>query len=177
MASLSFYQQKYGKREGRKRYNAKQRAYRRRNRARINAAQRARYKALRSGQPFVRIIPAPSPRINTPRRGYAKPYKTHLGLEEINLAQLGLNGGRDYIRELVRIRDKRTCQECGKKWRKGMRRFDVHHQDEAQEGTSHKKGSIPIDRKSMDKMITLCHRCHLNLDSVRLKMRNSAIHS
>jgi hypothetical protein len=46
MASLNFYQEKYGKREGRKIYNAKQRAYRRKHRAKINAAQRARYKAL-----------------------------------------------------------------------------------------------------------------------------------
>lgn len=46
MASLGFYQKKFGKREGRKRYNAIKRQYRRRNRAKINAYQRGRYKAL-----------------------------------------------------------------------------------------------------------------------------------
>jgi len=46
MASLTFYQQKYGKRIGRKKYLAYCRSYRRKNRAKINASQRARYKFL-----------------------------------------------------------------------------------------------------------------------------------
>jgi hypothetical protein len=45
MASLDFYTKKYGKREGRRRYNAKKRAYRRRNRDKVNAQQRAWYHA------------------------------------------------------------------------------------------------------------------------------------
>ena len=79
-------------------------------------------------------------------------------------------GGRDYIRELVRMRDKHTCQMCRKKWMTTQRRFDVHHEDGDLEGKSHMKGIIESDKKNMDKMITLCHRCHLNLDSVKKKM-------
>lgn len=74
--------------------------------------------------------------------------------------------GLDYIRECVRIRDKHTCQECGKVWKKGQRRFDVHHLD----GQCGKK-SQSYDRKAnMDGLTTLCHKCHLNLDEVRHKM-------
>jgi len=32
--------------------------------------------------------------------------------------------GKDYLRELVRIRDKYNCQKCGKKWKEGRRSFD-----------------------------------------------------
>ena len=35
--------------------------------------------------------------------------------------------GKDRTRELARIRDKHTCQKCGKIWQEGQRRFDVHH--------------------------------------------------
>jgi hypothetical protein len=86
-------------------------------------------------------------------------------------AQNGItSGGRDWVRELVRIRDKHRCQMCFKQWRKGMRRFDVHHTNESQEGTSFKKHAAKRDKKNIDKMTTLCHKCHLNLDSVRKKM-------
>jgi hypothetical protein len=47
MASLTFYVEKYGRREGKKRYNAYHRRYKRRNREQINAAQRERLRALR----------------------------------------------------------------------------------------------------------------------------------
>jgi 5-methylcytosine-specific restriction endonuclease McrA len=80
------------------------------------------------------------------------------------------NGGRDYAREWVRIRDKHTCQICMKVWVPGTRRLDVHHTDESQEGKSHIRGASASDKLNMDKMITLCHKCHLNLDSVRQKM-------
>ena len=78
----------------------------------------------------------------------------------------GIGGGsRDRIRELVRLRDNHTCQMCGKKWRRGQRRFDVHHiigdfQD-----------SRKADR-SFENQITLCHKCHLRIDG--WKMRKSA---
>lgn len=78
--------------------------------------------------------------------------------------------GLDRIRELVRMRDKKTCQRCLEKWKKGMRRFDVHHLDKRLEGRRNKKGAYKIDKKNMDRMITYCHKCHLNLDSVRYKM-------
>lgn len=88
-------------------------------------------------------------------------------------------GGTDFIREKVRIRDKHTCQCCGKKWKKGMRRFDVHHQDEDFEGLkgnskkgipSRNKGVYEYDKNNFDKLITYCHKCHMNLDSVKRKM-------
>ena len=83
-----------------------------------------------------------------------------------------INGGRDRFRELVRIRDGHTCQICRKVWNEGARRFDVHHQDEELEGLSDKKGACKMDKENFHRMITLCHKCHLNLDSVRFKMKN-----
>ena len=75
--------------------------------------------------------------------------------------------GRDYVRELVRQRDKRTCQMCGKKWVEGQRRFDVHHLN----GICGKK-SMGHDRiEDIPGLITYCHKCHLNLDEVIKKMR------
>lgn len=75
------------------------------------------------------------------------------------------NSGRDYPRELARQRDKRTCQMCAKKWQLGQRRFDIHHIVGC--GTM----SLEYDRiATLDNLITYCHRCHLNLHSVRQKM-------
>lgn len=66
--------------------------------------------------------------------------------------------GREYVREVVRIRDKRTCQSCGKKWMDGQRRFDVHHLNNLC-GLK----SRSYDRLSdIDGLITLCHKCHYN---------------
>jgi hypothetical protein len=45
MASLSYYIKAFGKRDGRKKYNAYHRAYKKKNRAKINAARRAARKA------------------------------------------------------------------------------------------------------------------------------------
>ena len=74
--------------------------------------------------------------------------------------------GRDLTRELVRIRDGHTCKICLKKWEKGKRRFDCHHID----GNCGKK-SLSYDRiKDLNTLITLCHKCHMNLHSVRKKM-------
>lgn len=84
--------------------------------------------------------------------------------DELSLEVLK-NGGRDYPRELARQRDKRICQMCGKKWQKGNRRFDVHHII----GCGDK--SLCYDRvKDLGNLITYCHKCHLNLHSVRRKM-------
>lgn len=90
--------------------------------------------------------------------------------------------GRDYTREKVRIRDKHTCQFCGKKWLKGKRKLDVHHIDEDKEKT------LQYDSpKESENMITLCHKCHLNVPGHRKKMskiskewrkkRGTSIHS
>lgn len=100
---------------------------------------------------------------------WTKRKRVSLGLpdKKINIK----HGGRDYIREIVRIRDNHTCQICGKKWNLGDRRFDVHHTDEKLEGRSNEKGIIMSDKKNLDKMITLCHKCHLNLDIVKSNMK------
>ena len=73
-------------------------------------------------------------------------------------------GGRDCLSEKVRARDNHTCQICGKVWQKGQRRFDVHHIDEENESI------FTCDNyKKFDRMITLCHRCHLRLGHLRIK--------
>ena len=104
---------------------------------------------------------------NQRRRSYCKIH---------NVWKLGLQG-RDCIRELIRMRDNHTCQECKKKWIKGTRRFDVHHLDEKCESWDNSYNGKRIkgmmyqnDKQNMDRMITLCHKCHLNLPNVREKM-------
>lgn len=67
-------------------------------------------------------------------------------------------GGRDLIRERVRVKDKHTCQDCKRVWDGKERRFDVHHL-----GGQCGKKSRGYDRLSeMEGLITLCHRCHFN---------------
>lgn len=87
--------------------------------------------------------------------------------------------GFDHIRERVRVRDNHTCQNCKRVWVVGTRRFDVHHLDEDMEGTNKNTGKFKTnykyDSKNIDKMITYCHKCHLNLDSVRRKIRNGIL--
>ncbi len=85
-----------------------------------------------------------------------------------------INGGRDRMRELVRMRDNHTCQKCRKVWKKGERRFDVHHISKRMDGKGRKHGVIRYDKKHMDKLVTLCHKCHLNLDVTIEKMRKAA---
>lgn len=82
--------------------------------------------------------------------------------------------GKDRLKEMVRRRDKYTCQICLRKWKKGERRLDVHHLDEELEG---KAGLIYKNCKNLDRQITLCHKCHLNLDSVKKKMSEARIKS
>lgn len=74
--------------------------------------------------------------------------------------------GLDRPREIVRIRDNHTCQNCKKIWKNGMRRFDVHHLNGncGRYSTSYDK---VID---IEGMTTLCHKCHMNLDTVRSKI-------
>lgn len=79
-----------------------------------------------------------------------------------------LSGGIEKLRELVRIRDNHTCQICGKVWKRGQRRFDVHHMDREKEG---KNGFIYENNKYFDRMITLCHRCHLNLEHLGVRKK------
>lgn len=66
--------------------------------------------------------------------------------------------GRDMVREKVRMRDKYTCQKCGKIWNDEMRRFDIHHLN-----GDCGKYSRKYDRVcNVDGLITLCHKCHFN---------------
>jgi len=90
-----------------------------------------------------------------------------LGIPITKIPDAEILGGRGFIRELVRIRDNHTCQICQKKWVEGQRRFDVHHQDEEEEGKSKMKDCVKRDKESFFRMTTLCHKCHLNLDSVQ----------
>ena len=97
------------------------------------------------------------------------------GMEKIKYNIDG--GGRNFIREIVRARDKYTCQDCGKKWKVGQRRLDVHHLDKDQEGRSKEKGVIARDKKNLHRMITLCHKCHYNRPEHRVKSKEfSEIH-
>ena len=78
---------------------------------------------------------------------------------------IGLSGkldGIDRLAEIVRRRDNWTCQICGKIWEKGKRRFDVHHLDPECESKKTYE-----NYKKFDRMITLCHKCHLNLEHIK----------
>jgi|TARA_R100001530_G_scaffold2201_1_gene3662 transcriptional regulator with XRE-family HTH domain len=80
-------------------------------------------------------------------------------------------GRLNKIREIVRMRDNFLCQLCGFDWKlKKQRRLDVHHLDEDRDGHGH-KGACKWDSEHTDRMITVCHKCHLNLDISIKKMR------
>lgn len=82
--------------------------------------------------------------------------------------------GQDRVREIIRRRDNWTCQICGKKWKESQRRFDVHHIDCKKE----KSKQYDIWEKEKNNMITLCHKCHLNIPEHRRKMlRNFRINN
>jgi 5-methylcytosine-specific restriction endonuclease McrA len=128
-----------------------------------SAEARARKSALTPKSSFNQAHRAMSLHLPIPNRQGIVP--------DASFTELGLPAGtRDRVRELVRIRDHRTCQLCGRKWKKGERRLDVHHLDEEQESTV----DVKWDRENLHRMITLCHKCHLNLDTVRAKMRLAA---
>lgn len=59
--------------------------------------------------------------------------------------------GRDLVREKIRIRDKHTCQHCGKKWEQNTRRLDVFN-------TFGPDRQYNVDEK---KLISLCKSCSL----------------
>jgi hypothetical protein len=82
-------------------------------------------------------------------------------------------GGRDWTREKVRRRDGYTCQICFKVWKPGERRFDVHHLDENHENKGMEKYILKYDRENTDKLITLCHKCHMGIN----KTTNSVLQS
>ena len=77
----------------------------------------------------------------------------------------GFSGIR-YTREIVRIRDNHTCQDCRSKWDGVGRRFDVHHLDECGQKSLKYDSIYDISR-----LITLCHKCHYNRSEHRVKRK------
>ncbi|MGV8131821.1 MAG: hypothetical protein ACP5N7_07015 [Candidatus Pacearchaeota archaeon] len=75
--------------------------------------------------------------------------------------------GRDRNRECVRLRDNHTCQKCFTKWSGKGRRFDVHH---ITDETGEKSKSYESLAKLLEPgyVITLCHKCHLNIDKQKI---------
>lgn len=98
-------------------------------------------------------------------RAYMRKYSKEWRVRHHNIKRCELSG-RDYTREIVRVRDNYTCQKCGKKWVKGTRRFDVHHLG-GECGEKTKKYDRITDLAGLT---TLCHKDHLNLPEVREKM-------
>ena len=65
---------------------------------------------------------------------------------------------RNKTREKIRERDNYTCQICHRQWI-GGRRFPVHHLD-----CDRTKSTITENyEEAKDNLITLCHKCHINL--------------
>jgi protein-arginine kinase activator protein McsA len=81
---------------------------------------------------------------------------------------LSAGGGRDQTREKVRIKYNHTCQICFEKWIEGERRFDVHHLY----GDCGKKSRSYDPVSTMKNLLVVCHRCHMNLEKVKRKMRD-----
>lgn len=75
--------------------------------------------------------------------------------------------GLDFLKEKIRRRDNHTCQECGKKWIEGTRRLDVHHKSCIPSQTD---AMVYKNNKNPDDLITLCHKCHLNIKAHRANM-------
>lgn len=78
------------------------------------------------------------------------------------LKRQGLEG-REYKREQIRIYFNHTCQNifCNKKWKKGQRRFDVHHLSCSQKDT--KKYDAGKLKDIINSVTLLCHKCHKNI--------------
>ena len=79
--------------------------------------------------------------------------------------------GNNFLREKVRVRDNHTCQKCGKKWKHGERRFDVHHLDAKKESSR----LYSDDKKNLHQMMTYCHKCHMTLPHLIENIHNKYI--
>lgn len=72
--------------------------------------------------------------------------------------------GRDRVRMLVRVRDNFTCQNCKnvrtprRCKRDNLRHLDVHHLG----GLCGKKSHGYDKISEMNRLITLCHKCHFS---------------
>lgn len=71
------------------------------------------------------------------------------------------------LKELIRARDNFTCQICGKIWKPGTRRFDIHHLDQEKENIPYSKEKYLWDKSNTDRMVTLCRKCHQNLEHIK----------
>lgn len=71
--------------------------------------------------------------------------------------------GRNFVRELVRARDKNTCLNCHKVWQKGKRKFDVILPDQV-------IGKKYIKINLLPKLETWCHACNYTRKAVREKL-------
>lgn len=80
-----------------------------------------------------------------------------LGIDVVNGIDLR---DSNRAREIVRHRDNYTCQICLKKSDKWGKKFDVHHLDKEYENN---KTTAKQDMLLIDRMITLCHKCHMKL--------------
>lgn len=78
--------------------------------------------------------------------------------------------GMDFAREIRRVIGGHVCELCGRKWKAGMRRFDVHHPND-----DNKKTRKYEKIGDLLNAVILCHKCHMRLPETRNKMR--VIHS
>lgn len=102
-------------------------------------------------------------KLTKPYRDTEKWKKDYLKRFGVKYKKIQCSGYQDDIREVVRQRDRHKCQSCGIKWKVGTRKFDVHHLDEKMNGKSNTSGITMYDRKNLDKLLTLCHKCHCNI--------------
>lgn len=92
---------------------------------------------------------------------------------EIYLRSVKQDEGRGRNRELVRMRDNHTCQDCGfkrltqdvqkhnkniKTLKGRIKSLDIHHTN----GLCGKNSKGYDFKKGFKDMVTLCHRCHFN---------------
>lgn len=104
-----------------------------------------------------------------PRTRSRNPLKEEILKKKVGVESLPINPIKDgqlsVVREWARIRDNRTCQICHKEWVPGTRRLDVHHLDEDRQQSRDCKW----DMENLDRLITLCHKCHFNLEYFKKK--------
>mgnify|MGYP001572823044 CR=1 FL=1 len=113
-----------------------------------------------------------------PRHEFTEEEKKQRALElqsikleaKLNTEGLGHLTGREFSREAARRRDHYTCYICRKRWRVGQRRFDVHHL------IGHGKSRTYDKVTEGGNLITLCHRCHLNLHYFSFKEKDQKPH-
>lgn len=66
-------------------------------------------------------------------------------------------GGRDRMRFLISARDNHTCQNCGKKWKYGNRKFPSHKIG-LDDNRTYKQS-----KEEQADFVTFDHKCHSNI--------------